>query len=105
MSKITVHTHDPDPDPSSGGEADAIDTFAMSPAMIADAIARLSPRQLEITGHIARGMSDKKTALLLSISPRTVRSRLLAARQRVGVDNRIQLIAVFVAWKYQTAHE
>jgi len=77
-----------------------IDPWALPPEMIADQINKLTPRQLEITGHIASGMSDKQVSHLLSISPRTVRHRLIDARRRIGVDNRIQLVVVFVAWKY-----
>jgi DNA-binding NarL/FixJ family response regulator len=72
------------------------------PETITVYISRLTPRQIEIIEHVANGETNKQIAALLSISPRTVSNHISDARARLKADNRIQLVAVFIAWKYSS---
>jgi len=60
-------------------------------------IARLTPRQRVIVDYVARGSSNAEIALVLGISPNTVRNRLADAFERLGVTNRAELVAVALA--------
>ena len=77
-----------------------MDTLTLSPQAIDEYISRLTPRQLEVVTHIARGSSQKETAAILSISARTIRRHILKACKHIGAENQMQLVAVLVAWKY-----
>lgn len=65
-------------------------------------IGRLTPRQLEIIEHIADGKTNKEISHLLSISKRTVINHVFAARKRLNVETRMELVTVFIAWKYSS---
>ena len=78
------------------------DPLTLSSEVVALHIAKLTPRQLEIIGHIASGQSDKSTSLILSIKRGTVRKHVQHALERTGADNRIQLIVMFTIWKTES---
>ena len=51
---------------------------------------RLSPRELEILGLVAKGMENAEIASELSISPRTAKNHLSSVLAKLGVSNRVQ---------------
>ena len=73
--------------------------LTVPPEQLQEYISRLTPRQVDVIKCLAEGRSDKETATILSISVRAVRRRVLQARAKMGVENRIQLIVVFAMHK------
>lgn len=59
----------------------------------------LTPRQLEVISMIAKGKSNKQTAVLLSINSRTVQKHLEKACKKIGVDTRIELVVIWAKWQ------
>jgi DNA-binding CsgD family transcriptional regulator len=76
------------------------DALNLETSEISDCIDKLTARQLTVVSYICQGRTDKEIAGILSISRGRVRQHVTNARKRIGADNRAQLIAVFVAWKY-----
>lgn len=70
------------------------------PETIKEYVAQLTSRQCGIIAQVLNGQTDKETAKILSISPRTVRKHLQNAKERIGVNSRIQLTAIFAICKY-----
>jgi DNA-binding CsgD family transcriptional regulator len=62
----------------------------------------LSPRQHEVIGLIALGMTDREIALELSISPRTVRMHSEAIRHKLGVTRRRHIVPTYRALNTET---
>ncbi|WP_326686792.1 helix-turn-helix transcriptional regulator [Streptomyces sp. NBC_01795] len=52
----------------------------------------MSGRELEVTVHVARGMSTERIAQELYLSPHTVRDHIKAAFEKVGVTSRGELV-------------
>lgn len=61
-----------------------------------DAIASLSPRELQTMRLVANGLSNKEIASQLSITQGTVKNHVHAALRKLGMDNRIQAAAYIV---------
>jgi len=59
--------------------------------------AHLTPRQAEVLGLAANGLSDKQIATRLAISVRTVRDRFTELRRLTGTRTRAELLAYVVA--------
>ena len=58
----------------------------------------LSPRQTQIARCVVAGQADKEIARRLGLSPRTVHTHLERLRAKLGVENRVDLVArVFAA--------
>jgi DNA-binding NarL/FixJ family response regulator len=57
----------------------------------------LTPRELEIMSHVARGQSDKEIARLLRLSLLTVKRHLHNTYSKLGVENRVQAINRVIA--------
>jgi DNA-binding CsgD family transcriptional regulator len=55
---------------------------------------RLSPRELEVTRLLARGLSGEQIAERLYLSPETVRTHIRNAMERLQAHTRAQLVAV-----------
>jgi two-component system nitrate/nitrite response regulator NarL len=51
----------------------------------------LSPRELEVVRYAAEGLKDHEIALLMHISPETVRTNLKRAQEKLGVRGRTAL--------------
>ncbi|KTC65032.1 LuxR family transcriptional regulator (plasmid) [Legionella adelaidensis] len=61
----------------------------------AKGITVLSKRENECIRLLSKGYTDKKIAKQLSISPRTVETHLTAAKRKLDVTTRAELIALF----------
>ena len=72
----------------------------LPPETIKEYVAQLTSRQCGIIAQVLNGQTDKETAKILSISPRTVRKHLQNAKERLNVNSRIQLAAIFAICKY-----
>lgn len=55
----------------------------------------LSKREQECVYFLSLGYTDKQTAKQLNISPRTVETHILAAKRRLSVASRAELVAIF----------
>ncbi|MDD5329069.1 MAG: response regulator transcription factor [Sulfuricella sp.] len=64
---------------------------------------RLSSRELEIVGLVARGMSNKAIGDALGLSDNTVRNHLRSILEKLALDNRVQ-VATF-ALKHGIGHK
>lgn len=54
----------------------------------------LTPRELELWRWLAAGLSVRKTALRMGISPKTVDSHSRGMRNKLGVHSAIEAVAV-----------
>lgn len=54
---------------------------------------RLSPREAQVTRHIARGETDKQIARLLHCAPSTIKTHAEHARLKLRAENRAHLVA------------
>jgi DNA-binding CsgD family transcriptional regulator len=59
-----------------------------------DRLAELSPRELEVMEHIARGDTSVRTAALLGITPHTVDTHRRRAIRKLGASNQSQAVAL-----------
>lgn len=73
--------------------------LALTPELLPELIARLTPRQREIVHLLAEGRSNKHIATILSISQRTIKNHTRRACERLELENRTQLIVIYVMWK------
>jgi LuxR family quorum sensing-dependent transcriptional regulator/LuxR family quorum-sensing system transcriptional regulator CciR len=56
-------------------------------------VSALSAREAQCLRHVAIGRPDAEIGQLLGISPRTVRFHVDSAKQKLGVQTRIQAVA------------
>lgn len=63
----------------------------MQEKLASDASSKLSTRELEIVGLVARGMSNKAIGDELGLSDNTVRNHLGSILEKLGLDNRVQV--------------
>jgi len=66
-----------------------------SPIELNSLLERLTPREREIAGFIARGDSNKEIAIQVNVTQRTIKAHVTAIFQKLGLSNRIQL-ALFI---------
>lgn len=64
---------------------------AMQGKLASDAGSKLSTRELEIVGLVARGMSNKAIGDELGLSDNTVRNHLGSILEKLGLNNRVQV--------------
>lgn len=76
------------------------DQVAYIDGMPNDMFAPLSPREMEILQHIARGQSNKEVAYALGISRQTVKNHMTSILRKLAVNDRTQaaLYAVRRGW-------
>lgn len=55
---------------------------------------RLTERERELLGHLARGRSTEEIARALFLSPKTIRNRLSELYAALGVSNRAEAVAI-----------
>lgn len=53
--------------------------------------AQLSPREREVAGFVARGMTNAEIARSLGLSASTVKHHVESAMRKAGVTNRVSL--------------
>ncbi|MBN1371174.1 MAG: response regulator transcription factor [Anaerolineaceae bacterium] len=60
----------------------------------------LTPRELEVTGLLAQGLSNKQIAHRLHLSENTVKTHIAAVYGKAGINNRAELVmlAVRLGW-------
>lgn len=63
----------------------------MQGRLAADVGSKLTSRELEIVGLVARGMSNKAIGDELGLSDNTVRNHLRSILEKLGLDNRVQV--------------
>jgi two-component system, NarL family, response regulator DevR len=63
----------------------------------ADALSRLTPRQLEILGLLAAGLSAAEAARRTHLSVRTVEGYARSILARLGARNRVEAVRIFMA--------
>jgi DNA-binding NarL/FixJ family response regulator len=63
-----------------------------APGPVAQAWARLTPREVEVARAVAAGRSNKEVADLLLITERTVKAHLGTIFEKLGVRDRLQLV-------------
>jgi two-component system, LuxR family, response regulator FixJ len=76
-----------------------IETLAGSPPLWADArrrVAELSPRQSEVLGLVAAGLSSKEVAIELGCSPRTVEIHRGAMLIKLGVRSTAEAVRIAI---------
>jgi PAS domain S-box-containing protein len=66
---------------------------------------RLSPRELEVTAWLARGLSGEQIAERLYLSPETVRTHIRNAMERLEAHTRAQLVALALEGELISLHE
>lgn len=76
------------------------DVFALSQEEIAYKMSCLTELQLQIVGCLARGMSVDETAKELKIHAANVSARMASAWDRVGLQSKAEMIALYSIWEY-----
>lgn len=56
--------------------------------------AALTPRELEVLRHLARGMSTRGMADAMRISPETIRTHVQAVRRKLGAQSKLQAVTI-----------
>jgi DNA-binding CsgD family transcriptional regulator len=78
------------------------------PIIVSEVIAGaygLTPREREVTGLAAQGLSTKQIAARLRISPFTVQDHLKAVFAKIGVQSRAELVATLYVQHYEPRHQ
>jgi DNA-binding CsgD family transcriptional regulator len=57
----------------------------------------LSPREREIVGAVAKGLTNGEIAERLGLSSHTVKNHLLRVFEKLGVSNRVELLVLSLA--------
>ena len=73
-------------DPAAGDAVLSVAGHAVTPAVRSDG---LTPREVEILTHVARGASNRDIAAALVLSEKTVRNHVERVYAKIGVNNRI----------------
>ena len=60
-------------------------------------VERLTPREIDVMGLVAEGLTSRKIALRLGIQPATVRTHMEHAREKLGARTRAGAVATALA--------
>jgi Tol biopolymer transport system component/DNA-binding CsgD family transcriptional regulator len=71
---------------------------AQAEVSFAEAPPRITPREREILGLIAEGLTDQEIAQRLYVGRSTVRTHQVHLRQKLGVRNRMELVRAAEGW-------
>jgi DNA-binding CsgD family transcriptional regulator len=91
--KLAERTRGARPGADAPPSAEALSPPAAAPSS-APAIESLSPREREILGLLAQGLSNKELARALSVSENTIKTHLANLYAKLGVGRRTQALAV-----------
>ena len=61
------------------------------------AVAELTPQELQIALHAARGMTNREVGAALFLAPKTVEHHLSRTFRKLGIKRRVELAAALVA--------
>jgi DNA-binding CsgD family transcriptional regulator len=75
-----------------------MDPLHIAPSLLQELIGKLTPRQVEIVTLLAQGKTIRETSTILSIHPTTVKSHIQRMCNKLQLENRLQLIIVYVRW-------
>jgi DNA-binding NarL/FixJ family response regulator len=75
------------------GHGPASNDFVLTPSEDAATLSPLTPRECEILGLVAEGMTNEKVASVLAISPETVQSHIRNSMAKLDADSRTQAVA------------
>ncbi|MGH2661044.1 MAG: response regulator transcription factor, partial [Actinomycetota bacterium] len=53
----------------------------------------ITPRELEVLGHLSRGLTMRQVATRLGVSIRTVETHVAKLYRKLGASNRVQALA------------
>jgi len=67
-------------------------TYAMSHHETTSRSYHLTEKKTDVAKHVASGMTNKEIAWYKGVSEQTIKNRLTAVYNKVGVDNRTQLV-------------
>ena len=70
------------------------DAVAVPSAPVPSALAGLSPREREVLALVAEGLSNKEIGEALFISANTVKGHVISLLNKLGADNRTQLVMI-----------
>lgn len=75
-----------------------MDTLTVPNDILPNLINKLTPRQLEIIGHLAAGHSRKQVARIMNVGESSIRNHVVSACRKTGIENRVQLIVLYAQW-------
>jgi DNA-binding NarL/FixJ family response regulator len=65
----------------------------------------LTPRELDVLGHVARGMRNRQVAEALDIGEQTVKNHLQSVMHKLGVSNRVRAVTTAIREGWLTLDE
>ena len=93
LIQIVMDVARPRPIPAGPGPADAAGSLLTDPGRAVSSPALLRPREREIMGLIADGLSNRQIAARLVITEKTVKNHICSIYQRFGVSERSQAVS------------
>lgn len=76
-----------------------MDVFAVPPSQLQELIDKLTPRQLQVVELLAQGHGYQEVCTILSISRTVAKHHVMRACRKLDVENKTQLIVLYVRWK------
>lgn len=97
LVRLIRHVADPDEAPAtpsfvSARLLDEVRRGTRRGAIEDDDFSPLSPREIEILGHVSQGLSNKEIASILAISDQTVKNNITSILRKLNVNDRTQAV-------------